>query len=86
MVSRMRLESRWRVKGLSLTQRRAWVGVALAPAVLLAANSYMHWFGDALWQRRLAAIGFAVLFAVMLFVGPTVQEIEAYRDAKRESH
>ncbi len=81
----MKLESRWRIKGLSLAERRTWVGVALVPAMLSAANYHFQWIGDERWLSRFVALGFAILFGVMLFIGPTVDEISAYRDSKKDS-
>jgi len=81
----MKLEARWRVKGLSLTERRAWVGVALVPALLSVANYQFQWVGDERWLSRFVAIGFVILFGVMLFIGPTVDEIATYRDSNKDS-
>lgn len=81
----MKLEARWRVKGLSLTERRAWVAVALMPMLLSVANYQFQWIGDEPWPSRFVAICFVLLFGVMLFIGPTVDEITAYRDSKKDS-
>lgn len=80
----MKLEARWRVKGLRLSVRRAWVGVALVPALLSVANYHFQWIGDARWLGRFVAISYVLLFAVMLFIGPTVDEVRAYRDSKKD--
>lgn len=84
MALEMKLEARWRVNGLSLTVRRAWVGVALVPALLSVANYLFHWIGEEPWVSRLVALCFALLVAVMLFIGPTVDEITAYRNGQKD--
>lgn len=80
----LRLAVRWRVKGLSLTIRRVSVGLALVPALLSVANYQTRWIGEEQWPGRFVAICFALLFAVKLFIGPTVDEISAKRDSKRD--
>lgn len=76
---------RWRIKGLSLTQRRIWVGVAGVPALLSVANYYGGWVGQAPWPQRFVAVAFLLVWAVLTFVGPTIDELRAYRDSKRAS-
>jgi len=78
-------EHRWRIKELSLTQRRIWVGVAGVPALLSVANYYGGWVGQAPWPKRLVAVAFVLLWAAMTFVGPTIAELKAYRESKRAS-
>jgi hypothetical protein len=74
-----------RLGKFSLQTRRAFVGCALAPCIVTVANYYLGWglFGRS--ERWLIAVSFVVLFLVMRYLGPTVQELREYRDKKRSA-
>lgn len=62
-----------------LTVRRAFVGCALVPCAVTVANHYPGWglFGrDDRWS---IAVSFVLLFLVMRYLGPTVQQLQDYR-------
>lgn len=68
---------------LSYKARRALVGIALAACGLCIANYYfhLHFFG-----RFDEQVMFASLFIyaiILLYVGPSVEEMRKYRDRKR---
>jgi hypothetical protein len=72
-----------RLGKFSLTTRRVFVGFALAPCVVTVANHYLGWgiFGG--HDRLPIAASFIVLFFVMRYLGPTVQQLREYRESGR---
>jgi hypothetical protein len=68
-----------RIGKFSFTMRRVFVGCALVPCVLAVANYYFEWglFGS--FDRGLIAASFVLLFLVMRYLGPTMQEIRDHR-------
>lgn len=73
--------SRW--GRFSLKTRRVFVGCALVPCVVTVANHYLEWglFGGD--DRLSIALAFALLFLVMRYLGPTVRQLQEYRDSGR---
>lgn len=72
-----------RLGKFSLTARRAFVGGALVPCAVAIANHYLEWrlFGqDDRWP---IAASFVLLFLVMRYLGPTVQQLREYRERRR---
>lgn len=72
-----------RLGKFSLTARRVFVGCALVPCLITVANHYLGWglFGrDEKWS---IAVSFALLFLVMRYLGPTVQQLREYRESGR---
>jgi len=72
-----------RLGKFSLTTRRVFVGCALVPCVVTVANHYFGWglFG---WEDRWSiAASFVLLFLVMRYLGPTVQQLREYRESRR---
>lgn len=63
----------------SLRARRAFVGCALAVCATAVANYYFRWglFGND--ERWSVAMSFVLLFLVMRYLGPTMQQIREYR-------
>jgi hypothetical protein len=72
-----------RLGNFSLRARRAFVGLALAPCIVTVANYYLGWelFGRS--QKWSIAVSFVVLFLVMRYLGPTVQQLREYREGGR---
>lgn len=72
-----------RLGEFSLTTRRVFVGCALVPCVVTVANHYFGWglFGG--HDRLSIAASFIVLFFVMRYLGPTVQQLREYRASDR---
>lgn len=72
-----------RLGKFSFRTRRVFVGCALVPCVLTAANYYFGWgiFGKS--DRWSVAASFILLFLVMRYLGPTVEEVGKYRNARR---
>lgn len=68
-----------RLGNFSLRARRIFVGCALAPCFVTVANHYLGWelFGRS--ERWPIAVSFVVLFLVMRYLGPTVQQLREYR-------
>lgn len=72
-----------RLGNFSLTTRRAFVACALVPCAVTVANHYFEWslFGrDDRWS---IAASFLLLFLVMRYLGPTVQQLRVYRERGR---
>lgn len=70
-----------RLGKFSLTARRAFVGCAIVPCAVAVANHYLGWglFGrDDRWS---IAAAFVLLFLVMRYLGPTVQQLREYRQS-----
>jgi predicted small integral membrane protein len=68
-----------RLGNFSLRARRVFVGLALAPCLVTVANYYLGWglFGRS--EKWSIAVSFVVLFLVMRYLGPTVQQLREYR-------
>ena len=68
-----------RLGKFSFQARRLFVGCALFPCILAVANYYFGWglFGRA--ERWFIAAAFVLLFLVIRYLGPTVQQIRDYR-------
>jgi len=68
---------------LSFNKKRLIVAIALLPCLLCVVNYFLDLqiFGQFAKQALIAS--FIVLFLVMRYLGPTLREIEEYRDAKR---
>lgn len=65
-----------------LTVRRAFVGCALVPCAVTVGNHYFGWglFGGGdVWP---IVASFALLFLVMRYLGPTVQQLREHREAR----
>ena len=70
-----------RLGNFSLAVRRAFVGIALAACALALFDHFFDWrlFGDgANWPIPVA---FVLLFLVLRFLGPTVEQLQAHRDS-----
>jgi hypothetical protein len=68
---------------LSFNQRRLAVGVALFVCLACCANYYLLEPGFLPnFKKKLMVLGFAVLGVVVLYIGPTVEEIRRYRELK----
>ena len=72
-----------RLGAFSFQVRRVFVGCALVPCILSVLNYYFKWqlFGKS--TRWSIAASFVLLFLVMRYLGPTVEEVRKYRDAQR---
>ena len=72
-----------RLGTFSLRARRIFVGLALAPCIVTVANYYLGWglFGRP--EKWSIAVSFVVLFLVMRYLGPTVQQLREYRESGR---
>lgn len=79
----MLVQTRWRLNGLSLAVRRFWVGAALVPAVLSVANYYAGWVGSGSGPKGFMTISFVVLWAVIVFIGPTLDEMVKYQHSRQ---
>lgn len=72
-----------RLGNFTLMARRAFVGCALVPCAVIVANHYLEWglFGrDDRWS---IAASFVLLFLVMRYLGPTLQQLREYRNSGR---
>jgi hypothetical protein len=74
-----------RLGKFSLQTRRAFVGCALAPCIVTVANYYLGWGLFGRFDRGLIVVSFVVLFLVMRYLGPTVQELREYREKRRSA-
>lgn len=72
-----------RLGKFSFQVRRIFVGCALVPCILSVANYYLDWglFGKR--ERWPIAASFVLLFLVMRYLGPTLQEVRDYRSSGR---
>jgi len=72
-----------RLGRFSFQMRRVFVGCALLPCVMTVAGYYLRWglFGG--FGRWAIAASFVLLFLVMRHLGPTVQEVQDYRNNRR---
>ncbi len=68
-----------RLGGFSFQVRRVLVGCALVPCVLAVANDYFEWWPVGMFARGLIAASFVLLFLVMRYLGPTVQQVRDHR-------
>lgn len=73
-----------RMGNFSLKVRRAFVGGALVPCVLTVANHYFGWGLFGRNDRWSIGASFVLLFLVMRYLGPTVQQLRDYRQSGRE--
>jgi hypothetical protein len=69
---------------MSFTARRIAVVVALVPCGFFTSNVLFgwDWFGDL--DYRLMVASFVVLFLVIRFLGPTIQQVRQHSDSKRK--
>ena len=68
---------------LSFNQKRLVVGAALLVCLACCANYYLLEPGFLpTFKKKLMVLGFAVLGLVLLYVGPTIDEIRRYRALK----
>ena len=72
-----------RLGNFSLSMRRLFVGAALIPCVLSVASYYLHWGIAGRFGKAAIAVSFVVLFLVMRYLGPTVDDIRRFRNAER---
>jgi len=68
-----------RLGSFSLLVRRVFVGLALVPCLVAVANSYLGWGLFSKFGKWAIVISFVVLFLVMRYLGPTVQQLREYR-------
>lgn len=72
-----------RLGRFSLTTRRLFVGCALVPCVVTVSNHYFGWGLFGVDDRVSIAVSFIVLFLVMRYLGPTVQQLREHREGGR---
>ena len=72
-----------RLGNFSLSTRRLVVGVALIPCVLFVASHYLNWGLAGRFGKEAIAGSFVVLFLVMRYLGPTVDDLRRLRNAER---
>lgn len=72
-----------RLGKFSFQVRRLFVGLACVPCILALANHYFEWGLFGKFERYSIGISFVLGFLVMRYLGPTMQEMREYRDAKR---
>jgi hypothetical protein len=72
------------VVNLTFNQKRICVSIALGVAAICLANFELGWslFGP-LDPKKVFAGSVVLLALVLHFVGPTLREVQEYRDAKR---
>ncbi len=68
-----------RIGTFSFQVRRLFAGCALVPCILAVSNYYLGWGLFGRFQRAFMAASFVLLFLVMRYLGPTVQQIWDYR-------
>lgn len=68
-----------RLGKFSLTARRVFVGCALIPCVVTVVNHYLRWGLFGRGDKWAIAASFVLLFLVMRYLGPTVQQLRDYR-------
>jgi hypothetical protein len=72
-----------RLGNFSFQTRRVFVGCALVPCAFSVANYYFEWWLTGTLERGLVAGSFVLLFLVMRYLGPTVQQVRDYRNGHR---
>ena len=72
-----------RLGKLSFRMRRVLVGCALLPCVVAVADYYLQWGLFGKFGRSAIAASFVLLFLVMRYLGPTVQQVQDYRNDRR---
>ena len=74
-----------RLGDFSLKARRLFVGLALIPFLLSVLNHYLQWHLVGRFDNVAVAVASVVLFLVMRYLGPTVEELKRYREAERSA-
>lgn len=69
-----------RLGNFSLATRRAFVGCALVPCAVTVANHYFGWALFGKGERWSIAASFVLLFLVMRYLGPTMQQLSEERE------
>lgn len=59
-----------------------FVGLALIPFVVFVLNHYLEWHLVGSLDEQAMTVSVAVLFLVMRYLGPTVEEIRRYREGR----
>jgi hypothetical protein len=72
-----------RLGKFSFNMRRLFVGCALVPCIVTVADYYLGWGLFGRFGRWAIAVSFVLLFLVMRYLGPTVQEVQDYRAKTR---
>ncbi len=72
-----------RLGKFSFRMRRVFVGCALLPCVVTVMDYYLRWGLFGRFGRWAIAASFVLLFLVMRYLGPTVQEVQDYRNDRR---
>jgi hypothetical protein len=72
-----------RLGKFSFNMRRVFVGCALVPCIVAVADYYLGWELFGKFGRWAIAASFVLLFLVMRYLGPTVQEVRDYRAKAR---
>lgn len=72
-----------RLGNFSFRARRIMVGVALVPCLLSGMNVYLGWHLLGGFDNAVLGGCLILLFLVMRYLGPTMQEIREYREAAR---
>lgn len=72
-----------RLGTFSFNMRRVFVGCALVPCIVTVADHYLGWGLFGRFGRGAIAASFILLFLVMRYLGPTVQEVRDYRSSRR---
>lgn len=73
-----------RLGKFSFQVRRVFVGLACVPCVLALASHYLEWGLFGRFERYSIGVSFILAFLVLRYLGPTMQEMRDYRDAKRK--
>ena len=72
-----------RLGNFSIKARRAFVGCALVPCAVALANYYLGWRLFGRFGQAPIAVSFVILFLVMRYLGPTVQQLREDREKTR---
>jgi hypothetical protein len=70
-----------RLGKFSFQMRRGFVGCALVPCMVTVADYYLGWGLFGRFGRWAIAASFVLLFLVMRYLGPTVQQVRDYRNS-----
>jgi hypothetical protein len=68
---------------LTFNNKRLIVGVALLPCLFCVVNYYLNFGIFGRFGKQVLVASFIALYLVMQFIGPTVDEVRAYRAARR---